>query len=274
MMIFKANEVEANIFGTLEFKIFNANDLNDMTQIDVGGSLQNARRETIDAELRDDGSYYFVYLNTSDQLKCFTIDKNKRIVSELIYITFKVHKFKKYKNYIVAALSDVNGSYYVNLLNLNLQSIHNLKIADIDKQNNYECQLLAANDSRIYYFYNKTDLFSFDQQLNFITTLQFRSDKTGLFYLPTDRTQVECKDNKYYWLNPTHFQIEEQKSGALIKSVEIMSDKFIFDSKGRIIILNKTNNNINVYSGEGEFLNETKIENMQPDLLLFFFKFQ
>ena len=45
------------------------------------------------------------------------------------------------------------------------------------------------------------------------------------FYFPTDIIQLEAKNGKYFWLNPSGLNILNEQTGVLIKKIEIKADK-------------------------------------------------
>ena len=82
----------------------------------------------------------------------------------------------------------------------------------------------------------------------------------GPFYFPIDIKQFECKNGKYFWLNETHFHVMKEINGELIESIEVKSNKFVFDSTDRIVMLNHNCKELNYLNYDGVLVDYVSVD--------------
>ena len=87
-----------------------------------------------------------------------------------------------------------------------------------------------------------------------------------MFYIPSVIKQFESRNGKYFWLNNTNLQILNETDGKLIKSIEIESDKFLFDSQNNIVLINKKTKEINYFNDLGILQDMMAIDNYRDGL--------
>ena len=90
------------------------------------------------------------------------------------------------------------------------------------------------------------------------------TDSDKPFYFPSDIKQFECADGKFIWLNNTKVRILNEKSGEVIKTIDVTADKFILNSKNQICLINQAAQKLQVYQSDGTLLTDYQ---MDEDLL-------
>ena len=82
------------------------------------------------------------------------------------------------------------------------------------------------------------------------------------FYFPIDIIQLEVKNGKYFWLNSSGLNILNEKTGVLLKKIEIKADKFLVNSKNILIFINYQSKLISQYDFNGKKCFETNFTSL------------
>ena len=137
---------------------------------------------------------------------------------------------------------------------------------------NKEPLLLCMNETNVYCLLIKSQqlLIKSRRVINIMDRIKFQSATSEKpFYFPANVKQFECVDGKLIWLNATQLQILNEKTGDLIRSVKVVADKFILNSKNKIVLLNQAVQRLQVFHIDGALLAEFKVEENLLDVTFF-----
>ena len=165
----------------------------------------------------------------------------------------------------------------IHILNTNLQDILS------GKTNVKESSLLCMNEENVYCLLMEQHKILIQSRIDKnIQRLKYEStDPDEPFYFPSDIKQFECANGKFIWLNKTKLQILNEKSGEVIKSIDLTADKFVLDSQNQIYLINQAAHKLQVYQIDGSLLAEYQVEENlinqsffldKPDKFVFFNK--
>ena len=252
--------IEKSSLGVIKFKSVGGYDLNDFKQINISGIVG------IGTELQlypqENGTFIIVYIDNNSLIKQVTIDYNrdKKTLSILysqsrssVNLGFQYNKFNK-NIYGILALFIANGVYYLERRSLLLRR----------QKLEYPPIFISECDTYVYSFGNN-QLNIYSKAFTLIKSIGQQNMPAGPFYFPNDIKQFECKNGKYFWLNKTHFQIMNEVDGELIKSIEVKSNNFVYDSKDRLVLLNQATKELNYFNYDGVLVDNVSVDYNQVD---------
>ena len=227
----------------------------------ISAILADSLPDRIDVCETEDNNFYFLYYTDNYYLKCLTTSRDGRLISTYTFRKQIVYNFKKHKDVVLLSTYHPNGWYFVEIFDINLQSIYSVNIyKNVSSTYNSPASCLCANKTNVYYLSSHNrPLIILNRQLEFISIIGQSTSPIGAFYFPAGIKQLGCRNGHYYWLNANEFQILNQTNGFIEKSIDIVADQFEIDSNNNIIILDQTTKKIMHFSSEGLKLKEIEL---------------
>lgn len=125
-------------------------------------------------------------------------------------------------------------------------------------------RLVGVNDSYIYCISDrltKKPLYVYSWKLDRIASLGQRDNPKRSFYFPSDIKQMDNRDGKYFWLNPSSFNIVNELNGQTVNSVELNADKFVINSANNILLMCAKVRRLYFFDFEGSLIQEIELYN-------------
>lgn len=173
--------------------------------------------------------------------------------------------FKIGKSLILIYTCQSNGNSFFKTYNENFEEVSSLTC-----NSNY---VFAINDSNIYILTKSpstNNLLMYNLKFQLLKTIGQTSNPTSSpFYFPYDIIQLENRNGKFFWLNPTCFSIINETNGILIKTIQISANKFMIDSKDNIIFVNYSKKTISYFNSIGTLSFESELHNFPKTFTAF-----
>ena len=239
---------------------------------DVKSLLKDAQPDSILVDRLETGDIHFFYLSKrydSEQFCVLKCNPNLQVLTQRFSILFHclTNVFKKYNEKILY----LNSNGLIQMVSLNT-TLDDFQCSKFVFQEEKEPLLLCMNETNMYCLLMKSHelLIKPRRGYNNINRIKYQTATPGKpFYFPTNVKQLECVDGKLIWLNATKLQILNEKTGELIKSIQLVADKFIVNSKNKIVLLNQTVQRLQMFHTDGALLAEYKIDENLLDVTLF-----
>ena len=212
-----SKEIDVNTLGSIKYS--QQATLKFKECYNLKKTIANALPESIVVDIVDNVINIFHLADIGDKKQIYSLICNKALdISSYFYFPLKnVSKmFKKYNNKII--FMDDEG--IIHILNTNLQDILS------GKTNLKEASLLCMNEENVYCLLMQQHKVLIQSRVDKnIRRFKYEStDSDKPFYFPSDIKQFECADGKFIWLNNTKLRILNEKSGEVIKTIDVTAD--------------------------------------------------
>ena len=234
--------------------------------------LIDAQPDSIVVDRLVSGDILFLYLSKRYDLEQFCALKcnpNCEVLTKRFsFLHYLTNVFKKYNDKVLY----LNSNGLIQMVNMNAATDEFLCSQVLIQGENKEPLLLCMNETNVYCLLIKSQqlLIKSRRVINIMDRIKFQSATSEKpFYFPANVKQFECVDGKLIWLNATQLQILNEKTGDLIRSVKVVADKFILNSKNKIVLLNQAVQRLQVFHIDGALLAEFKVEENLLDVTFF-----
>ena len=85
--------------------------------------------------------------------------------------------------------------------------------------------------------------------------------------------QIDCRDNKYFWLNENHLHIVDETTGLHLKLLNLQASKFNINSTKKLLLVHDGMKKIKYFDFYGLLLTEISFTSFSVNGLMFDFIF-
>jgi hypothetical protein len=236
----KNNDSMSELLGKLVFQSM-AKSFKNIRIRHILADYSRISPSSLDYAQIDSDTDYILYQTNTDTLKALTISSSGQVLA-VHSSPCTVIQFKKYKDVIFTNYRDSRGYFYLQCLSLRLKEMHSISLHHaLGSSYDNACSAVSVNDKFVYClqaFCNQVRIFT--RRLQYLKSVGQASNCNKAFYFPKNIVQLECRSERFFWLNPTSLRILREQTGLLVVSLPVSADKFVFDSRDNVYLVDKS----------------------------------